>query len=120
MLHRHGHRPTQPPNLISSRPPTAVHFTKAHYVTDLHQVLKGPYYENSTFLVLLHVHLGIWRVYQPKNAEKKTIGDLCYGSYCSETVRNVMIESANEIPLSWPVTTHWEVPYMALAHPPHS
>ena len=25
-----------------------------------------------------------------------------------------MIESANEIPVCWPVTTHWEVPYMAL------
>src|SRR4029434_5768554 len=35
--------------------------------------LKGPYYENSTFLVLLHVHLGIWRVYQPKNTGKKTL-----------------------------------------------
>ena len=35
--------------------------------------LKGPYYENSTFLVLLHVHLGIWRVYQPKNAGKKPL-----------------------------------------------
>ena len=33
-------------------------------------------------------------------------------------VRNVMIESANEIPVWWPVTTHWEVPFMALAHPP--
>src|SRR4029434_7457661 len=41
----HGHRPTQPPTPIPSRPPTPVHFTKAHYVTDLHQVLstkKGP------------------------------------------------------------------------------
>src|SRR4029434_7659034 len=35
----HGHRPTQPPTPIPSRPPTPVHFTKAHYVTDLHQVL---------------------------------------------------------------------------------
>ena len=35
--------------------------------------LKVPYYENSTFLVLLHVHLGIWRVYQPKNAGKKPL-----------------------------------------------
>src|SRR4029434_4516387 len=41
----HGHRPTQPPTPIPSRPPTLVHFTKAHYITDLHQVLsqkKGP------------------------------------------------------------------------------
>ena len=36
-------------------------------------ILKGPYYENSSFLVLLHVHLGIWRVYQPKNAGKKPL-----------------------------------------------
>ena len=35
--------------------------------------LKGPYYENSTFLVLLHVNLGIWHVYQPKTAGKKPL-----------------------------------------------
>ena len=55
--------------------PAALHI--AHINTVIGAVfltmLKGTYYENSTFLVLLHVNLGIWHVYRPKNSGKKLL-----------------------------------------------
>ena len=57
--------------------PQAITTSTSESTTELVKVLadalKGTYYENSTFLVLLHVNLGIWHVYRPKNSGKKQL-----------------------------------------------
>ena len=57
------------------------------HLIDCCSELKGPYNANSTFIVLLYVHMPSWHVSQPTNAWKKTIHAACCDSSMSDTIR---------------------------------
>ena len=74
--------------------------------------------------MLRRVNLGIWHVYQLKNAGEKTTRAVCYVSYMSETIR---LTASNGImakkyvinqPLPWSLCTwSWTAPQHHSTHP---
>ena len=50
-------------------------------------ILKAPYNANSTFIVLLYVHMRSWHVSQTHKRLKKTIHAACCDSSMSDTIR---------------------------------
>jgi len=89
--HTHAHARTRSPSGFTSRGTSLGSHCKfkksgGKISEKIHfkNVLKGTYYENPTFLVLLYVNLGIWHVSQHKNAGKKQVTRLVVVPLCQK------------------------------------